>query len=490
MDAKTLSEVMGGTLSLSEYERLLPGYENAMRAAGITNTNRAAMFAAQLGHESVGLRYMEEIATGDAYEGRRDLGNIYAGDGRRFKGSGPIQLTGRSNFRSFTQWANSQGHTTIDFESNPHLVREEPKWGFLAASWYWVVARPQINTLSDNRDLNGVTRAINGGLNGIDDRKTRYHRALAMGNRILPSGNSNPSSGSSKPAIYHPMRGEKYTTSSGYGNRWGTFHAGLDFAATLGTPIYSPTDGVVIQGKDRSPGSVTGFGNWIWIDAQNSVGKDFIFGHMRHGDIMVKRGDRVKAGQLIARVGSEGQSTGPHLHFEVWGSPGRTGGKHEDPKPWLDKHVNNGITNNEGELTMSEADRIIKELKSWIDIRLTGPVGSDIKDIRQQLTGGRNRGEYPGWEQLDDKSVVDALAEIMTRTRRIEAEVQTVLDQLVGWKRDENGSPLFTGWEQGGGRSLYDLTSAIAAESGVDSTFDTKRLDKGEEDDASSNSKK
>ena len=186
MDAQTLSEAMGGSLSLSEYQRLLPGMENAMRAANVTTPLRAAMWMAQIGHESVGLRYMEEIASGDAYEWRKDLGNIYAGDGRRYKGSGPIQLTGRNNFRAFTRWANSQGHTTIDFEANPHLVRVDPEWGFLAASWYWVVARPQINSLADRGDLQGVTRAINGGLNGLADRRTRYNRALQMGNRILP----------------------------------------------------------------------------------------------------------------------------------------------------------------------------------------------------------------------------------------------------------------------------------------------------------------
>ena len=185
MDAKTLSEVMGGNLSLSRYEELLPGYVNAMRAANITNTNRAAMFAAQLGHESVGLRYMEEIASGVAYNGRRDLGNIYPGDGPRFRGRGPIQLTGRNNYRAFTRWANANGHSSIDFEANPFALAE-PKWGFLAASYYWTVARPQINSLADRRDLEGVTRAINGGLNGIADRRLRYNRALGMGSRLLP----------------------------------------------------------------------------------------------------------------------------------------------------------------------------------------------------------------------------------------------------------------------------------------------------------------
>lgn len=486
MDAKTLSEVMGGTLSLSRYQELLPGYENAMRAANVNNVNRAAMWAAQIGHESVGLRYMEEIASGSAYEWRQDLGNIYSGDGVRFKGSGPIQLTGRSNFRAFTKWANAQGHTNIDFEAQPHLVRQNPKWGFLAASWYWTVARPQINSLADRRDLEGVTRAINGGLNGLADRRTRYNRALAMGNRILPSGNNISSSETKAPAVYHPMRGEKYTVSSGYGTRWGTFHAGLDFAASHGTPIYAPTDGVVIQGKERQQGSVSGFGSWIWIDAQDSVGKDFIFGHVHHPGITVRRGDRVKAGQKIGVVGNEGQSTGPHLHFEVWGFPGRTGGKHEDPAPWLEKNVNNGVT--KGEITVAEADRIIKELKQWIDVRLTGPVGSDVKDVREQLTGGRNKGDYSGWEQLgqnpdgSDRTLVDAIAEILRIAEALEKDQRTIADQLVGWKRDKNGAPTFHGFPQGGDRTLYDAIAAVAEAVGVEDTYDVKALKQEETD--------
>ena len=80
MDAQTLREVMGSTLPNGGYTKLIDAYNNAARAAGINTVRRAAMWAAQLGHESVGLRYMEEIANGAAYEGRQDLGNVYAGD--------------------------------------------------------------------------------------------------------------------------------------------------------------------------------------------------------------------------------------------------------------------------------------------------------------------------------------------------------------------------------------------------------------------------
>lgn len=133
--------------------------------------------------------------------------------------------------------------------------------------------------------------------------------------------------------VTHPMRQGTYQVSSGYGPRWGTFHAGLDFAAPIGTPIYAAADGVVVEGRERY--NVSGFGSWIWLDCQDSVGKDFIYGHVKHDGILVKAGDRVRAGQQIGVVGNEGQSTGAHLHFEVWGSPGRLGGAHQDPAPYL-----------------------------------------------------------------------------------------------------------------------------------------------------------
>ncbi|PZO98548.1 MAG: 1,4-beta-N-acetylmuramidase [Corynebacterium urealyticum] len=133
--------------------------------------------------------------------------------------------------------------------------------------------------------------------------------------------------------VTYPMKPGTYQVSSGYGPRWGTFHAGLDFAAPIGTPIYAAADGVVVEGRERY--NVSGFGSWIWLDCQDSAGKDFIYGHVKHDGIMVKAGDRVRAGQQIGVVGNEGQSTGPHLHFEVWGSPGRLGGAHQDPAPYL-----------------------------------------------------------------------------------------------------------------------------------------------------------
>lgn len=177
---------MGNSLSLARYAELLPAFEEALIRADCRTVDRVAMFAAQIGHESVGLRYMEEIASGQAYEGRHDLGNTRAGDGVRYKGRGPIQITGRANYRSLSNWAYSKGYcpTATYFVDHPEKL-SEINYGFLGAVWYWTVARP-MNTYADNRDILGATRAVNGGLNGIEDRKNRYYLALAMKNAILP----------------------------------------------------------------------------------------------------------------------------------------------------------------------------------------------------------------------------------------------------------------------------------------------------------------
>lgn len=140
-----------------------------------------------------------------------------------------------------------------------------------------------------------------------------------------------------------PLKEGTYAVSDTFGSRGGA-HVGVDYAANLGTPIYAVADGFIVEGADRAPGSVGGFGNWVWQDSQTEFGKDFIYGHMRHADIYVRGGDRVKAGQLIARVGSEGGSSGPHLHLEVWTTPGRLGGRAVDPQAWLREAIQPATT--------------------------------------------------------------------------------------------------------------------------------------------------
>lgn len=189
LTAETLAAAMGGSVSLDRYRQLLPAFTDAMIAAGCTTVERAAMWCAQLGTESGGLRWMEELASGADYEGRRDLGNSQPGDGVRFKGRGPIQITGRHNYSELSRWAHGRG-----LVPSPTFFLDQPaqlsgdRYGFLGAVWYWTAARPQINSLCDARNLEAVTRAINGGLNGIDDRRARYQRCLEIGAALLPDG--------------------------------------------------------------------------------------------------------------------------------------------------------------------------------------------------------------------------------------------------------------------------------------------------------------
>lgn len=135
---------------------------------GILRPLRLAHFMGQLSHESGRFQYMEEIASGAAYEGRRDLGNTQAGDGRRFKGRGPIQLTGRANYRA------AGVRLGLPLESQP-TIAARPEVGALIALDYW--RQRGINAQADRDDLLRVTRLINGGTNGLADRRAETDRA-------------------------------------------------------------------------------------------------------------------------------------------------------------------------------------------------------------------------------------------------------------------------------------------------------------------------
>lgn len=188
MDAETFAAAMGRSLPIARYQALLPAWNAALIAANCTTVNRVAMWCAQVGHESVGLKYMQEIASGAAYEGRKDLGNTQPGDGVRFKGHGPLQITGRFNHQKVSEWAHSKGYvpTPTYFVDRP-LDLAGDRYGFMGVVWYWTVARVKLNSYADAGDILAATKAVNGGTNGLVDRTNRWARCRELGNRLLPT---------------------------------------------------------------------------------------------------------------------------------------------------------------------------------------------------------------------------------------------------------------------------------------------------------------
>lgn len=129
---------------------------------------RIAHFMGQVTHECAGFRTTEEFASGAAYEGRIDLGNVNPGDGRRYKGRGLIQLTGRSNYRKIG------ANLGLPLEDEPDRAAE-PATSLKIACEYW--KNRSINAAADRDDLIRATRLVNGGLNGLEDRREYLRRA-------------------------------------------------------------------------------------------------------------------------------------------------------------------------------------------------------------------------------------------------------------------------------------------------------------------------
>ena len=146
-------------------EEYLPFLNAAMEEFGIMTPQRQAAFIAQLAHESGEFRYMEEIASGAAYEGRADLGNVYPGDGKKYKGRGPIQITGRNNY---IKCGKALGLPLVD---HPEILTQ-PESGFRAAGWFWETHN--LNALADQGLMLQITKKINGGTNGLKERLAYY----------------------------------------------------------------------------------------------------------------------------------------------------------------------------------------------------------------------------------------------------------------------------------------------------------------------------
>lgn len=140
---------------------------------------------------------------------------------------------------------------------------------------------------------------------------------LGSGDKLAPTG-----------SFIKPVDPSAVTLTSRFGERWGTQHQGIDLAGAVGTPIYASADAVV-----RHAGPASGFGQWVVLDhVQGGQIVSTVYGHIDTYTVAV--GEQVRAGQQIATLGNRGQSTGPHLHWELW--PGGWGTEAVDPLPYYD----------------------------------------------------------------------------------------------------------------------------------------------------------
>lgn len=178
VDDSQLARIMPN-LSSGKRAQFLPFLQQAMDEFEITTPLREAAFLAQVAHESGEFRFMEEIWGPTAQQRRyepmtsksRDLGNTQPGDGKRFKGRGPIQLTGRDNYKRYG------GILGLDLTSDPLSVAT-PAVGFRTTGLYW--QKNGLNELADQQFFKTITKRINGGFNGLEHRVRYYVRAKAV----------------------------------------------------------------------------------------------------------------------------------------------------------------------------------------------------------------------------------------------------------------------------------------------------------------------
>jgi|GEM_PF-237871 len=170
----TLLSIAYLNASRNEVNSLTPVLVETMARYDVNTPLRQAHFLAQIGHESGELHYRSEIASGAAYENRRDLGNTEAGDGPHYKGRGLIQLTGRANYAEYSR----TGGLNVDVVADPGQVATNDQLCVDVAGWFW--ERHGLNVFADRDDLETITRRINGGLNGLDNRRRLLCRAKTL----------------------------------------------------------------------------------------------------------------------------------------------------------------------------------------------------------------------------------------------------------------------------------------------------------------------
>lgn len=183
-DWKTVIRKISPTASPAIVSGLADAMPRVIQIANLNTDLRLAHFLGQTALESAGFKTTVEYASGKAYEGRKDLGNTHVGDGVKYKGRGLIQCTGRANYAAMSKALGE------DFVNNPEELAHFP-WAALTAAEYWSMRN--INRYADRNDINAVTKAVNGGYNGLQERKTYFAKAL----NALQNTSPNPAAGPS-----------------------------------------------------------------------------------------------------------------------------------------------------------------------------------------------------------------------------------------------------------------------------------------------------
>lgn len=194
--SEDFSNYSGGVISLDELMKIFPGANRQIAGAtlaaidryaakiGLTEKGKLFMLA-QMAHESANFKTMEEYGNGHRYEGRTDLGNTQQGDGPRFKGRGALQVTGRSNYTMLRDKIFPQLGLNYDIVSNPELLSNNHDLGAAASiGWLMMGTNGKLAVrAANNGDVRALTKAINGGFNGLDDRISKTQKILAAASK-------------------------------------------------------------------------------------------------------------------------------------------------------------------------------------------------------------------------------------------------------------------------------------------------------------------
>ena len=452
MDAATLSKAMGGNLPLSRYQALLPEMNRAMRAAGVTTQLRAAHWLSQLGHECLGLSALTEFASGEAYNGRLDLGNTQPGDGPRFRGRGAIMVTGRVHYTNLSKWAHGKGlvPTATYFVDNPEMLASD-RYYCIGAEWYWTVARPQMNSLCDRDDFLGVTKAINGGTRGFEDRRSRLARCKSLGASILPSGASAGTGGGTVGLNYYKVEPHATLLTSSYTagrngktinciyrhhmagnmnlqqcvNLWNTSgtsaHYTVNSTGGIGQAVYD-------SNTAWATGNTEGNQRGISIEHANITrrvgGSDSNKGSWNISDATIINGARLAAALcLYYKLGRPvyGKNIKDHRDVRQTFCPGHLANGGQYHRKW-----------------MNEAQR-------FYDCLVRKSVNPD--GTPKAAGGGSQSGATNTKPTKGD-----------TLSAQAEKRIELILDQLAGPEKDKKGNYKFTGWPQLGNKTIVDST--------------------------------